>query len=225
MTEAEWLTCSGSDVFHTASRMIKFIEERGSVRKLHLYRKLHLFTCGCFRCLRPPLTNDENVLQAVGLVEQFADGTAREGWVRAVERIAWWLAETHCVGDSEDPIYTVGSGGFDGANMNAANDNAQLVATAWRLGEEADKCDLIRDIFGNPFRPVAIDRCWLSWNSGTIPKLAKTIYADRAFDRLPILADALEEGGCTDTAILEHCHGPGPHVRGCWVVDLLLGKT
>jgi hypothetical protein len=53
----------------------------------------------------------------------------------------------------------------------------------------------------------------------------EAIYTDRAFDRLPILADALEEAGCTDAAILEHCRGPGPHVRGCWVVDLLLDKS
>ena len=59
----------------------------------------------------------------------------------------------------------------------------------------------------------------------TVVQLAQSIYDDRAFDRLPILADALEEAGCTDAAILDHCRGPGPHVRGCWAVDLLLGKT
>jgi hypothetical protein len=54
--------------------------------------------------------------------------------------------------------------------------------------------------------------------------MAEVIYADSAFDRLPVLADALEEAGCTISDILDHCRGPGPHVRGCWVVDLLLGK-
>jgi hypothetical protein len=54
--------------------------------------------------------------------------------------------------------------------------------------------------------------------------LAQGIYDERAFERLPILADALEDAGCTDAAILVHCRGPGPHVRGCWVVDLILGK-
>jgi hypothetical protein len=57
-----------------------------------------------------------------------------------------------------------------------------------------------------------------------VARLARGIYDDRAFDRLPILADALEDAGCHDTAILDHCRQPGPHVRGCWVVDLLLGK-
>jgi hypothetical protein len=64
----------------------------------------------------------------------------------------------------------------------------------------------------------------LVWQDGTVPKLAQSIYDERTFDRLPILADALEEAGCDDTDILGHCRGPGPHVHGCWVVDLLLGK-
>jgi hypothetical protein len=65
---------------------------------------------------------------------------------------------------------------------------------------------------------------WLCWHGGTIPKLAQAIYDERAFDRLPVLADALEEAGCTDADLLGHLRGPGPHVRGCWALDLLLGK-
>jgi hypothetical protein len=68
------------------------------------------------------------------------------------------------------------------------------------------------------------ERAWLDWNDRAVRKIAQAINNDGAFDRLPILADALEEAGCTDGAILDHCRGPGPHVRGCWVVDLLLGK-
>jgi hypothetical protein len=83
------------------------------------------------------------------------------------------------------------------------------------------QADFLRDIFGNPFRPVTLDPAWATT---TVKHLAQAIYTDPAFDRLPILADALEEAGCTDADILNHCRGPGPHVRGCWVVDLLLGK-
>lgn len=83
---------------------------------------------------------------------------------------------------------------------------------------------IIRDIFGNPFRPITIHPAWLSWNDGTISKLAQTIYDERAFDRLPILADALEEAGCTNADILSHCRSAAPHVRGCWAVDLILRK-
>jgi hypothetical protein len=57
-----------------------------------------------------------------------------------------------------------------------------------------------------------------------VVRLAQGIYEDRAFDRLPVLADALEEAGCDNAEILSHCRGPGPHVRGCWAVDLSLGK-
>jgi hypothetical protein len=79
----------------------------------------------------------------------------------------------------------------------------------------------VHDIFGNPFRRVTLDPSWLT---SDVVALARAAYEERAFDRLPILADALEDAGCTDAAILSHCRGPGPHVRGCWVVDLILGK-
>jgi hypothetical protein len=90
-----------------------------------------------------------------------------------------------------------------------------------RREEEAAQAALLRDIFGNPFRPVSVEPTWLS---STVTALATGIYADRAFDRMPILADALEEAGCDNIDVLNHCRGPGPHVLGCWVVDLLLGK-
>jgi hypothetical protein len=82
----------------------------------------------------------------------------------------------------------------------------------------------LRDIFDNPFRPVPVDPSWLTWNDGTIPRLAQTIYHERRFADLPVLADALEEAGCTNADFLDHCRRPGVHVRGCWVIDLLLAK-
>jgi hypothetical protein len=88
--------------------------------------------------------------------------------------------------------------------------------------EETAQAALLRDIFGNPFRPVSVEPMWLS---STVQAMAASIYAERAFDRMPILADALEEAGCDNADILNHCRGPGPHVLGCWVVDLLLGKV
>jgi hypothetical protein len=80
----------------------------------------------------------------------------------------------------------------------------------------------LRCIFGSlPFRPVTIEPAWIT---PTVKQLAGAIYEERAFDRLPILADALEEAGCTDADILNHCRQPGEHVRGCWVIDLILSK-
>jgi hypothetical protein len=82
----------------------------------------------------------------------------------------------------------------------------------------------VRDVFGNPFRPVKPGASWLQWHDRIVPKMAQAIYDDSAFDRLPILADALEEAGCTDHAVLDHCRQPGEHARGCWVIDLLLAN-
>jgi hypothetical protein len=80
---------------------------------------------------------------------------------------------------------------------------------------------LIRDIFGNPFRPVTLDPRWLT---STVLDLARTIYDERVYERMPILADALMDAGCDSEEIINHCRGEGPHVRGCYVVDLILSK-
>ena len=89
------------------------------------------------------------------------------------------------------------------------------------LEELAAQADLLRDIFGNPFRSVEFR---LEWFTADVLALARGIYADRAFDRMPILADALQDAGCDDDDILNHCREAREHARGCWVVDLLLGK-
>jgi hypothetical protein len=97
---------------------------------------------------------------------------------------------------------------------------------------EADThCRLIRDIFGNPFRPVALDPALLTWRGGAIVKLAQAVYEERDLPsghldsaRLAVLADMLEEAGCCAADVLGHLRGPGPHWRGCWVLDAVLGK-
>jgi len=81
--------------------------------------------------------------------------------------------------------------------------------------------NILRDIFGNPFRPVRFD---VRWRTSNVIDLSRTIYEGRAFERLPILADALMDAGCADEQVLEHCRSDGPHVRSCWVVDVVLGK-
>jgi hypothetical protein len=94
----------------------------------------------------------------------------------------------------------------------------------WKADRDV-QANMVRDIFGNAFRPVVIDPVWLTWRDATVLKIAQTIYDERRFADMPVLADALEEAGCTNDDILNHCRQPGEHVRGCWVVDLLLGKT
>ncbi len=90
-----------------------------------------------------------------------------------------------------------------------------------RHAECLAQAELVRCIVGNPFRPAAFSA---AWRTSAVVDLAGGIYADRAFDRLPILADALMDAGCDDADVLAHCRGDGPHARGCWVVDLALGK-
>jgi hypothetical protein len=90
---------------------------------------------------------------------------------------------------------------------------------------EARQAQLVRDVFGNPFRQrPTVDPAWLTWGRGAVARLAQTIYDERRFGDLPVLADALEEAGCADADILAHCRSADAHARGCWAVDLLLGK-
>ncbi|MCI0459326.1 MAG: hypothetical protein L0Z62_20445 [Gemmataceae bacterium] len=103
-----------------------------------------------------------------------------------------------------------------------ANTAARLPELA---GESVPAVPLLWDLFGNPFRPVFLDRAWLTWAGGTVVHMARLIYEERRFDDLALLGDALEEAGCTDRDVLAHCRGEGLHVRGCWVLDLILGKS
>jgi hypothetical protein len=131
---------------------------------------------------------------------------------------------------------------FTGGDGNAAEYCARVIACAdsmvagsipKRIEDEDDEigteteirrsiADILRDIFGNPFRPRTLEPAWLT---STVRALAEGIYTARAFDRMPILADALEDAGCDSEDILNHCRGDGPHVRGCWVIDLVLNKS
>lgn len=88
--------------------------------------------------------------------------------------------------------------------------------------EFSAQANLLRDIFGNPFRPIAFNP---AWRTATVKQLAEAIYEEKAVDRMPILGDALEEAGCSNADILNHCRQPGEHVKGCWVVDLILAKS
>jgi hypothetical protein len=110
-------------------------------------------------------------------------------------------------------------GDEDRPQPETAAEQRAAQAECVRLQREA-----LREIVGNPFRPPTLDPAWAHWNDDAPRRLAQAIHDARAFDRIPLLADALEDAGCTDGDILAHCRGPGPHVRGCWVIDLLLGK-
>jgi hypothetical protein len=119
---------------------------------------------------------------------------------------------------SKARLYVAGAVGWRNGNKGLA---------IWRYPFKLDRTELraqaalLREIVGNPFRLVSIES---TWRTSNVIALAQAIQADGSFDRMPILADALEDAGCDNTDILDHCRKPGEHVRGCWVVDLLLGK-
>jgi hypothetical protein len=217
MTEAEWLGCADP------SEMLELL--RGKVSD----RKLRLFGCACVRLVWS-LTGEEPPT-AVETAEGFADHVVTKtalrrsrGQVRkerhgleaaeAGMRPRWgayWLTE---VVASEKAC-----GSVVAEMSRLSSDILILEEHAW-----SRVCGLLRDIFSNPFRHILVSPATLRWNDATIPKLAQGIYDERAFDRLPILADALEESGCDTTDLLAHCREPGVHVRGCWALDQLLGK-
>src|SRR5262249_47927088 len=99
------------------------------------------------------------------------------------------------------------------------NTHSSAVAAEWATGT-----DLFREIVGNPFRPFTISPAWFNWHDALLVSMAQCMYDTRDFGDMPILADALEEAGCTDSDILTHCRQPGEYVRGFWVFDFLLGK-
>lgn len=97
----------------------------------------------------------------------------------------------------------------------------QIVPSSQYLPDGEEKCALLRDILGNPLQPPPATSVW---QSATVTKIASSIYEQESFDDMPILADALEDAGCTDAFVLGHCRQREGHVLGCWVLDQILGK-
>jgi len=215
MTEAEWLTCTDP------IRMVK------AARARMRHRKLRLFAVACCHRIED-LLPDPRSRMAIAAAEQHADGAITEMQLREA-RVAAGAAHS----DSFDRLGKVGACfewaaefAADRVAFKAAESASWMTHTARKIGEPtpADytfQADIIRDIFGNPFHPVSVDPSCLPRD---VTALALTIYDERAFDRMPELADALEREGCANVDVLEHCRGPGPHVRGCWVVDMLLRR-
>ncbi len=102
---------------------------------------------------------------------------------------------------------------------------AEIRLDGWGV-ERAAQAHLVRDVFGNLFRPLPeLSPECIAWKDGTVVRLAQTIREGGNFDEVPVLADALEDAGCTDSLVLDHCRAGGPHVRGCWAVDWALGRS
>jgi hypothetical protein len=196
-------------------------------------RKLRLLACACFRERGWDEGWERENRNALDVAERYADGLADRIDLLAVQpRPRSTTGNEPRVGgppqpDDEAAIKlnwkNFAARDLTRERMNGLEDGA-IYAAGMDGGREARRshAELLHDIFGNPFRLVTADP---AWRTSTVVSLAEGIYAERAFDRLPILADALQDAGCENTDVLTHCRGPGPHVRGCWVVDLVLGKS
>jgi hypothetical protein len=234
MDEAEWLSCTDPQP------MLAFLK-----RTPH-DRKLRLFAVASCRHVWPFMV-DERSRKAVEISEAYADGAAdRQALQRARD------AASEAEAEAFEAVLVGGEKGRECPVREAAVFTAMAIIMAFRVaslasragvwafgggleemqaakvGEDTYQCALVRDLFGNPFRSSVLDRIWLTAH---VVRLARTAYEERVpptmtldADRLAVLADALEDAGCDNADILAHLREPSPHVRGCWVIDLLLGK-
>jgi hypothetical protein len=206
MTEAEWLACEDPE------RMLLFLQRKAS------NRKLRLFAITSFRQV-PELCGQEWTW-AVQVAEQHADGRANPEDVHRLQKMAWDGPRV-----SKASALLVGWFGIAAA-MTAvwyASDRQRPLHPRKYARPEAlpGLAILLRDILGNPFRPITTDPSWLT---STVLDLASQMYESRDFSAMPIIADALQDAGCDNIDILNHCRSEGSHVRGCWVVDIILSK-
>lgn len=219
MTESEWLDCTDP------TPMLRFLEGKATARKLRLY------ACACCRRIWHHFT-DEECRNGVEIAERFADGNATD--VELVEahyaarRVPTFTCGLGFPGPYDHAVWSV-QGATKVMNVENISDVASAAIVAdhdWDTAEK-EQVIILRDIFVTHFRPVAIEPAWLI---PTVLALAQASYDNRNLpsgtldnDRLVVLADALEDAGASG-ALLNHLRSEGPHVRGCFAVDLLLGK-
>ena len=214
MTSEEWNATT------SPQPMLEFLRGRASERKLRL------FAVACCRRIKTMLT-DKGVLAVEG-AELFADGLFSErglhaawnsvGFPKARHR-AYAASAARAVSQSVPGLDLTAHAAASAVNAVGADGNPRK-SDELRHTERASQAELLRDIF-NPFCFTAFDP---SWRTSTVLALAQMCYTERSFDLLPILADALEDAGCEDEDILNHLREPRLHVRGCWVVDLVLDR-
>ncbi len=234
MTEAEWLTCN------EPKPMLEFLRRKTGERKLRLFA----VAC-CRRLWHYPLEKMDDsegaswvrpFREAIGIGEKLADGRATAEELATVKYLDGNGVEIldafrGCVDLTDDLLPEVSQNTIWAVDEWAFAGYLPLSHAADQTPEQAEKAahsDLLREIFGNPFRPVSIKPAWLT---PTVSNLATVAYEERVLPsgeldpaRLAVLADALEEAGCDNADILNHLRSPGPHVRGCWPVDLLTGR-
>ncbi len=200
MDEAEWVN---------ARTMLTLLRETGRASD----RKLRLFAAACCRSIWHLLT-DPRSRSLLSLTEQVADGQATKEEMEEARRQHQHLYY------GGGPAVTAAA---DADPWRAARDAlGRLRGTLFRAARWEGRSSpgaILRDLFG--LHPARVERAWLSPDATAI---ARRAYDERDFTALPVLADALEDAGCTAPDLLGHLRSNGPHYRGCWAIDLLLGK-
>jgi hypothetical protein len=234
VTEEEWLGLSPCDVWS----MWRSMPKPKGAKESHHTRKERLIGAELMRLVADQLT-DPHLTCVIEIAEQFADHkiTAKKYWAAEEKAYAAWDVRhpnraaqdaalvAHKFLYSLDDFLMLLSGAVESrASLLArrAGKRARGIARdSIRMVEERIR-KLIREVHGNPFRPVKFNKKWLT---DTAVSLARTMYDSRDFSAMPILADALQDAGCDNEDILSHCRDPKQlHIRGCWVVDGVLGK-
>jgi hypothetical protein len=217
MTEAEWLVCIDP------MPMLELLRGKASDRKLRL------FACHCcYHSLQNHGCFKEEAEDAVVMAEWFADAEARladliderEDFMRSFDPATFTLA---AMMDAVAPTMATPMTIDDAFRVVVAI--GQYCEIGLTANQRTHQAKVLRDCFGNPFRrspplPPAV----LAWSDATVRRMAEGIYDERAFRRLPVLADALIDAGCDNEELLAHCRSGGPHVKGCWAVDMILGR-
>lgn len=197
-------------------------------------RKLRLLATACVRRMIRALPPDPAFLAIIEAAEQYADDRdARPAALSARKAVRTALKRLK---DTDNPELSTQAGSIliDLTNDVLEGHTAGIANSIWvmshrnavepsnALKEKNLQADYLRDIFGNPFRPTVFDPAWQTNNAVA---LARTMYDARDFSAMPILADALQDAGCENATILQHCRNQSQvHVRGCWVVDSVLGN-
>ncbi len=227
MTESDWRACQ------EPQKMLASLRDSGKLSE----RKVRLFAVACCRLfwrLSPP----EHSGAAALVSERYADGLATKGELKAARkrarsceaaaaRLDAYQAATGAASAAASAVWWL-TNGYQGPDPIVAAYTAHTRAGNRLVDEQSrEQAALLRDIFGPlPFRPVTLPPSVRTWNDGCVVQLATSIYEDRDFssERMGVLGDALEEAGVSEAEVLAHLRSPGPHCRGCWAVDLVLGK-
>jgi hypothetical protein len=221
MTESQWLAATDISVGPREFAVAHLSE-----------RKRRLFACACCRRIWDLLTDDA-LRKGVETAELLADRrlrpSARPGLRKRVARLGEGGHEREFAACAvrwaieRNPHFPLCSAQYASEARAFATTGGFQVRGYSRAvaAEQRQQIELLRDILGNPFRPVTID---LTWLTPAVLGIARGVYDERAFGDLPILADALEDAGCDDEQVLGHCRSARPHVLGCWAVDTILDR-